>query len=555
MGKILLLQNWEATSLGNPVVWQQSLKNSLNIILNSSFPSLLLWGSEYRCFYNDSYKQAWIDPDAYPSIFGQSGINLFSGSLPVSKNIVDEILSEKRITNSEDLLVPIQVGGKRKNVHWTFYYNAVYDDQGNTGGVLVSCNNIDVDKYISRLSIFDHLITEAEEKAQLAIESADLGTYEVDLMTDEIKISERFKKILGVEGNITQAEFASRIHPDDLDIRAAAHRESLKTGSLRYEARVVHNDGSHHWVKVNGHVSYDNAGKPLVLLGVIQDITEQKSFAEGLRRLVQERTEELQALNEELVATNEELTESNSHFIRVNKELEQFAYVASHDLQEPLRKIQIFSNILNQKYADELSPNAAVYMEKITASASRMSNLIKDLLDYSRLSYNASLFKAIDLNVVVNHVINDFELLTSQKGVTIRVDQLPWIEAIPIQMNQLFYNIIGNSIKFSKKTVKPFITITSRILSTEEIEQFPSLKINKEYLQVTISDNGIGFSQQYAEQIFTIFQRLNDKSKYGGYGIGLALCRRIIDNHNGIIFAKGAENEGATFVFVLPMKH
>jgi two-component system, chemotaxis family, CheB/CheR fusion protein len=302
-------------------------------------------------------------------------------------------------------------------------------------------------------------------------------------------------------------------------------------------------------------MTYDHAGKTLMLLGVIQDITEQKTFADGLKKLVQERTEELQALNEELVVKNEELIESNSHFIRLNKELEQFAYVASHDLQEPLRKIQIFANILNQRYTDELSADAAVYMEKITASASRMSNLIKDLLDYSRLSYNSSLFKAIDLNVVVKHVINDFELLISQKGVSVNVDQLPSIEAIPIQMNQLFYNIIGNSIKFSKKTVKPVITITSRILRAEEIKQFPSLKFDKDYLQVAISDNGIGFSQQYAEQIFTIFNRLNDKSKYGGYGIGLALCKRIVENHNGIIVAKGTENEGATFIFVLPMEH
>ena len=555
MGKILLLQNWDATPLGNPVLWPQSLKNSLNIVLNSSFPSLLLWGSEYQCFYNDSYKKAWIDADACPLTFGQCGSSLFSYSLPISKKIVDEILSGKKITGSEDLLVSIPLGEKRKNVQWTFYYSAVFDDQGNTGGVLVSCNDIDIQKYISRVNIHDHYITEAEEKARLAIESADLGTYEVDLTTDEIKISERFKKIWGVEGNVTQNEFASRIHPDDQEIQEAAYRESFKTGSLQYEARVIHSDGSHHWVKVNGHVSYDHAGKPLMLLGVIQDITEQKAFADGLQKLVQERTEELQALNEELVATNEELIQSNAHFIRVNKELEQFAYVASHDLQEPLRKIQIFTNILNQKYTDELGPQAAVYMEKITASASRMSNLIKDLLDYSRLSHNVSLFKAVDLNVVVRHVINDFELLISQRGVSINVDQLPSLEAIPIQMNQLFYNLIGNALKFSRKTVKPVVTVASCILTPKELKQFPDLKKDKEYLQITISDNGIGFSQKYAEQIFTIFQTLNDKSKYGGYGIGLALCRRIVENHNGIIFAKGTENEGATFVFVLPVKH
>ncbi len=392
MGKILLAQNWKASSLGNPVLWQQSLKNSLNTVLNSNFPSILVWGFDYRCFYNDSYDSS-IDVDGTSLLFGQSGINVFSDCRAFSKNIVDEILSAKRLTHSEDLLIPALVDGKKKNLNWTFHYNAVYDDLGNTGGVLVSCNEIrNAEKYFGRLNNLDHLIVEAEEKTNLAIESADLGTYELNLVTNEVKTSERFNKIWGVETNFLRSELAACIHPDDFDARAAAHRESLTTGNLHYEARIIHKDGSHHWIKAKGRVSYDNAGKPLMLIGVIQDITEQKTFTDELSKLVQERTEELQALNEELIATNEELIESNSHFTRVNKELEQFAHVASHDLQEPLRKIQTFSNIINQKFSDELSPNAALYLEKITTSASRMSNLIKDLLDYSRLSYNSACF-------------------------------------------------------------------------------------------------------------------------------------------------------------------
>jgi two-component system CheB/CheR fusion protein len=157
--------------------------------------------------------------------------------------------------------------------------------------------------------------------------------------------------------------------------------------------------------------------------------------------------------------------------------------------------------------------------------------------------------------VILSNVLSDYELMIKQKNITVEAGELPVIEAIPIQMNQLFYNLIGNSIKFIRKGVDPVIKITCGRLTPEEAEKLVRFKKNGTYFRLTVSDNGIGFSQQYADQIFSIFQQLNDRSKFGGYGIGLSLCKRIVENHDGIIYANGVENEGAAFTFILPFKH
>lgn len=444
----------------------------------------------------------------------------------------------------------LQIEGERTDGFMDLVYQPYRESSdGRISGVMVICHDV-TEQINSRKR------TEAEKaKAKLAIESAELGTYEINLLTQEIKTSARFNSILRVESGVSSEQLASLIHPDDKAVMEAAYKNSIKTGNLHCEVRVVSKDKAQRWVKVKGRVLFDVNHKATVLVGVTQDITEQRDFADELRKLVDERTKELQTLNEELAATNEELSETNVHLTRANKDLEEFAYVASHDLQEPLRKIQTFAHIIDERFADELSDAAAGYLSKVTASARRMSSLIKDLLDYSRLTFNDSLFQSVDLNAIVKNVISDFEVLITQKRVVVNTSELPVIQAIPIQMNQLFYNLIGNAIKFSRKGVDPEITIISRPLEDNGVTQYPHLKSGVTYHEITITDNGIGFSQEYAEQIFAIFQRLNDRTIYGGYGIGLALCRKIVDHHKGYISAMGQENEGASFTVVLPEYH
>jgi len=174
------------------------------------------------------------------------------------------------------------------------------------------------------------------------------------------------------------------------------------------------------------------------------------------------------------------------------------------------------------------------------------------LLDYSSLSRANSRFEKVDLNAILLSVLSDYELLVNQKNAIIKTDVLPAIEAIPLQINQLFFNLIGNALKFTKKDVQIKISINAEKLNNEKKNSFPQLQKHKEYLEIAIQDNGIGFNQEYASKIFTIFQRLNDRSMYGGYGIGLALCKKVVDSHSGIIYAEGKPKEGAKFIIILP---
>lgn len=302
------------------------------------------------------------------------------------------------------------------------------------------------------------------------------------------------------------------------------------------EFKMKRYDGVYRWVANSGVPRYTPDGLFEGYIGVCMDIQETKAAREEMERIVAERTRDLQEANDQLEKSNEQL--------------EQFAYVSSHDLQEPLRKIQTFSDLVLHKL-DEPGFNTKLYVQKVISSAGRMSVLIEDLLNFSRINKTDEKFEVVDLNKVLENVVNDFEVLINQKNATIIKSLMPRLKAIPIQMNQLFFNLIGNALKFSD--VDPVIEISARQLPREELKAYPLLhSSNRNYVELIFKDNGIGFDQTHAEQIFTIFQRLNDKNKYSGTGIGLAVCKKIVENHNGVIKAEGKRGVGAKFTIVLP---
>lgn len=270
--------------------------------------------------------------------------------------------------------------------------------------------------------------------------------------------------------------------------------------------------------------------------------SEILSFNMQLEQRIKARTVELESTNEKLEVVNEKL-------VRSNNDLEQFAYVASHDLQEPLRKIQIFTEMAERSAGN--NKETVTYFEKIHASAKRMTELIKSVLNYSRLSKTEEQFEKVDLNALVENAKTDLELLITEKQAVIKNEVLPTIYGIPLQLNQLFLNLFSNALKFSTRS--PVITITSRTLTPAEVNQNEHLHGREKYIEIVFSDNGIGFEQQYADQIFTIFQRLHDKKSYEGTGIGLALCKKIIENHHGYIFAKSEPGKGASFYMYFPV--
>ncbi|MBW8685705.1 PAS domain S-box protein [Chitinophaga rhizophila] len=265
---------------------------------------------------------------------------------------------------------------------------------------------------------------------------------------------------------------------------------------------------------------------------------------------VAERTEELAASNEELAAMNEELQDANMSLIRSNQELEQYAYVASHDLQEPLRKIRIYADLLNRH--EDLPAQHQKLIEKINQSSERMSMLIKDLLDFSRLLEKGNMMRPIDLTFVIQNVISDFELIIEEKEAEVIVSQLPNIPGIPLQINQLFYNLMSNALKFTQPDVRPRIEISASMITREVAGKYIGKSDPyKDYFQISFRDNGIGFEQKYADQIFEVFKRLHNRSVYPGSGIGLALCRRIVANHAGHLYVESEAGKGTTFHIIM----
>ncbi|GAB3696706.1 sensor histidine kinase [Spirosoma flavus] len=232
-----------------------------------------------------------------------------------------------------------------------------------------------------------------------------------------------------------------------------------------------------------------------------------------------------------------------------NEELERFAFVASHDLQEPLRKIQSFANLITDRYANLFDADSSMFMGKISHSAERMSKLIKDLLNFSRISSHQEDFKPVDLNNIVQRILDDQELRIKGLDVDVEVSHLPTIQAVASQMDHLFNNLISNALKFTREGVRPRLRIYSRPVDGTV---YTGLVADGSYVEITVEDNGIGFDEKYLEHIFKVFQRLHGKSAFEGTGIGLAICKRVVMYHHGYITANSQPNHGASFIIVLP---
>ncbi|NSL89674.1 hypothetical protein ECE50_022725 [Chitinophaga sp. Mgbs1] len=250
-----------------------------------------------------------------------------------------------------------------------------------------------------------------------------------------------------------------------------------------------------------------------------------------------------------------DLQQNISLLNKTNQELEQFAYVASHDLQEPLRKISTFSDRLQMKYRDQLPPDAIQLIDRMVSAVARMRVLINDLLIFSRAGrITPESITSVDMNQLVQEVLNDLEVPLEEKNATVTYDQLPEIEGSDTSFHQLFQNILANAIKFASPERQLHINISHEILTGKEAGGFKENLANSQFCRISIADNGIGFDPAFAERIFLIFQRLHGISEYTGTGIGLAICKKIVDSHNGQIIAYGQPNAGATFVITLPFK-
>jgi len=336
-------------------------------------------------------------------------------------------------------------------------------------------------------------------------------------------------RLMGVEPNAFEPNLENSIkyfHPDDLEYVSKVHKDSLiNQQSTSIIFRFLTPDNEVKYIMGVGSFTKDGNGD-LIKIGVNYDITNE--YKKTL-----------------------ELEENNKELKYINTELESFNNIVSHDLQEPLRKIQMFISRLEEKEFDSLSQQGIDYFSKIRIAANRMQTLLIDLVDYSRTIKGDKVFVETDLNKILTDTIQDLATNIEEKNAVIQIGKLPTIKAIPFQLKQLFINLVSNSLKYTKDDVPPQISVFSNEIADEEIFEY-KIANKEDFYKIVISDNGIGFKQEYSDKIFLLFKRLETDAKYAGTGLGLAICNRIVDNHKGFIKVKSSPNEGANFYVFLP---
>lgn len=368
-----------------------------------------------------------------------------------------------------------------------------------------------------------------------AEESSVQGSYSFDLTTGELKYSDNLFRLIGFEpGDFTPSieEFNKHVHPEDQDYVSEAGQKVVATQlASEWKYRMIHKSGDIINIKGTGRIiKFDNHA---ILVGTLQNVTKDT------------------LLHDSLMAKEKILALKNEELERQNTELASFSYVASHDLQEPLRKIRIFASRILAREHKTFSEDGQYYFSRITSAAERMQNLIEALLSYSRASTSERDFKNTNLNTILTEVKSILQDPIDEKNILVNADKLPTLKVIPLQFQQLFLNIISNGIKYSREDVRSFIKVSAELVPSENIDHNDKLP-NINYWNITIEDNGIGFDQQYAEKIFDLFQRLHGKQEYEGTGIGLSICKKIMQNHNGFIKAHGTPGAGAKFSLFLP---
>ncbi|WP_460961485.1 PAS domain S-box protein [Spirosoma litoris] len=470
--------------------------------------------------------------------------------------------------------VRIQLGNAEQP-RWGYYdyiFKALHNTAGEVYGVIVTASDI-TSQVVARQKV-----EEAEEALQAAIELAQLGTWQMDLTTGIIDYSPRLRIWYGLDpdGPITrEASMAAIRESDKARIQEAIAKAMVPGSTGLYEIEYTV-EASHtiqeRILRAQGKAFFNEAGKVYRFNGTVQDVTAQRHLQLALEQQVQQRTEELEAINEELAANNEELTtaseevmlanrrleESNFLLTRSNQNLEQFAYIASHDLQEPLRKVQQFGDLLIDRYGNQLGEGRA-HLERMQLAASRMSQLIKDLLAFSRISTKLASTNPVSLNHIIERVLDSLAVSIEETGTHIVIEKLPSVPGDGLQLEQLFQNLLSNAIKFSRTKQadggqRPQIVVRTQQIQASQLPPFlKPTRFAETYQCIEVVDNGIGFDEKYIDRIFQVFQRLHGKDEFAGTGIGLAICQKVVTNHGGVITAKSRPGQGATFSVYLPI--
>ncbi len=392
---------------------------------------------------------------------------------------------------------------------------------------LGTCRDIDDQKRAQ------NQLCRTEERFRLLAEAIPQMVWMATPQGDVIYFNRRWLDYTGLTYDQARGQgWIQAIHPDDRQPALEHWSRAVRQGnSLDVQQRLRRgSDGAYRWHQVRGVPLRDEQRSDSPMGWHHDGHRRSRRHAELLERLVLERTIELR---------------------RSNLELEQFASIASHDLQEPLRKIQAFGDRLRARCSPMLTEQGKDYLDRILNSAARMRNLINDLLAYSRISLERHPLVEVDLSAVATEVVSDLDELIRQSGGCVELGPLPTIQADPSQMRQLFQNLVGNALKFHRPDVPPVVTVTAQPMSAghDDMDQTAWPRY-----EIAIADNGIGFEEAFLERIFQVFQRLHGRCEYEGTGMGLAICRKIMARHHGHITAHSQPGEGSTFLVTLPVR-
>lgn len=378
-------------------------------------------------------------------------------------------------------------------------------------------------------------LTATRDRLELALRGGNVGLWDWNAETNDVYYSESYKVQLGYPADLPWCHFddwKNGLHPDDREMALQRVNDYFAEQGDEYEStfRLRCSDGSYRWFLARGKAAFDSDGRPLRMLGVHIDITQQRSDQKELERL-----------NEALTSANRSFAAANDALEASNVELQQFAYVASHDLQTPLRAIAGFAQFLKDDYHGKIDDTADDYIGRIVTGAKRMQKMIDDLLAFSRVESRAAPFQPVDMNEVFRDATGLLGASIEDCNATVTRDHLPTITGDQAQLVQLLQNLIGNALKYCE--VQPIIHV-----SAESVIAEPS---GTRWV-FQIKDNGIGIEEKQHKRIFEVFQRLHSKEAYPGTGIGLAVCRRIVGRHHGEIWVESTPGEGSTFFVAIP---
>lgn len=470
--------------------------------------ALELWGKKYEEVINRPAMQVF--PELIEQGFDKILNDVYTLGIAFIANEMPVILI--RQGNPETLFI-------------NFIYEPLRDSDGRIHGIVGI--GIDVSEQVKARAKIEQSQKELNEMANAVPQLVWVADVDGNIIYYNDRVEEFAGAFKNDDGNWS---WQNMIHPEDMELTHQAWQNSLKEGTIyQVEHRAKKKDGQYRWLLSRGIPYKDEKGSIIKWFGTATDIHASKEQANVLEEEIKKRTKELKELNFSLGQSN--------------KELQQFAHVASHDLKEPLRKIKTFTGRLAADPGNSLTGKSIVYIDKVNSASDRMLNMIEGVLEYSMLNAQEQKWESVDLNEIIRNIEVDLELIIAKKSAKIIFDKLHSVSGASILLYQLFYNLINNSLKFSREDQPPVIEILSSRHQKE----------GKEFVQIVVKDNGIGFEQEYSENIFNTFTRLNSKDEFEGTGLGLSLCKRIIERHKGTIRAEGKAKQGAMFILEIPV--